>query len=337
MTSPRRAPLWVVTSLFNPAGYRRKVANYRLFRERLGLPLVAVELGYGGRFALGRTDADIVVRVRDGDVLWQKERLLNLGIRALPADCEAVAWVDCDVIFGSRDWAERARAELEQADLVHLFRDRHNLPRDTPVDRIGSWSEPVSAVSLVHRLATGQQSPQELTRNNSALETRSTTGLGWAMRREVVDRHGLYDACVLGGGDRVMLASAYGRLDLARQAQHMSARRAEHYLGWARPYFSEVAGRVSSIPGRAFHLWHGELEDRRYETRFDLLADFDPFTDIAPGADGAWRWSSDKRRLHAMVERYFHRRNEDGERPTRHRRFGRRARRRAGGAGSRIV
>lgn len=199
MRSRRRAPLWVVTSFFNPAGYRRKLANYRLFREHLGLPLVAVELGYGGRFALDPADADVVVRVRDGDVLWQKERLLNLGLQALPAECDTVAWLDCDVIFGVPDWAEQVRAELTRADLVHVFHERHNLPRDTPVERIATWAEPATAMSLVHRFATGQQSHEELTRNNSALETRSTTGLGWAMRREVVERHGLYDACVLGG------------------------------------------------------------------------------------------------------------------------------------------
>jgi hypothetical protein len=62
-----------------------------------------------------------------------------------------------------------------------------------------------------------------------------------------------------------------------------------------------------------FHLWHGELKDRRYDARMDYLADFDPFTDIAADAGGAWRWSSNKQALHATVERYFHERDEDGE------------------------
>jgi hypothetical protein len=74
MTRSPDGSLWVVTSFFNPAGYRRKLANFRRFRERLGTPLVAVELGFGGRFSLDRRDADILVRVQDGDVLWQKER-----------------------------------------------------------------------------------------------------------------------------------------------------------------------------------------------------------------------------------------------------------------------
>ena len=227
------------------------------------MPLLAVELGYGGHFALeeGR-DAEIVVRVQAGDVLWQKERLLNIGVAALPAACDAVAWVDCDVIFGTADWAERVRATLERADLVHLFHDRYDLPRDTPMERL--------------------------------------------------ERHGLYDACILGGADRVMLATVLGRFDVAVGAGQMNSRRVEHYLAWARPYFASTAGRVGSVPGHAFHLWHGELKDRRYDTRMAHLADFDPFTDIALSADGCWRWSSDRPELHESVGRYFDERDEDG-------------------------
>jgi hypothetical protein len=98
------------------------------------------------------------------------------------------------------------------------------------------------------------------------------------------------------------------------RAVQMSAHREEHYLAWARPYFETVRGRVGYIPGRLFHLWHGAMRDRRYEERHRSLKafHFDPFTDIALGDSGCWRWSSDKRELHAFVSRYFESRNEDG-------------------------
>jgi len=73
--------LWAITCYFNPAGYRRKLANYRLFRQHLVIPLVAVEMGYGHDFELTNDDPDIMVQLRGGDVLWQKERLLNLALQ----------------------------------------------------------------------------------------------------------------------------------------------------------------------------------------------------------------------------------------------------------------
>ena len=94
----------------------------------------------------------------------------------------------------------------------------------------------------------------------------------------------------------------------------MNARQEEHYLAWARPYFATVRGRIGYIPGRAFHLWHGEVRDRQYGERDRALQpfDFDPFSDIARDDNGCWRWSSNKQSLHAHVRRYFESRNEDG-------------------------
>src|SRR5919204_6369439 len=110
--------LWAITSYFNPMGYRRKLANFKVFREHLTIPLVAVELAYGRDFELGASEAEIIVQLRGGDVLWQKERLLNLALQALPASCRKVAWLDCDLVFASPDWAERTSQLLEQFMLV---------------------------------------------------------------------------------------------------------------------------------------------------------------------------------------------------------------------------
>jgi hypothetical protein len=308
---PSEAPLWAVTCFFNPAGYRRKLENYRVFRERLGVPLVAVEHAVDGRFELGPGDADVLVQVPGGDVMWQKERLLNVGLRALPPACDAVAWIDCDVVFDDPDWGQRARAALERVGLVHLFHERHNLPADTPLEGLASWSAPPTSVSAVHRLELGTASVDDLICNDAQLLLGSTVGLAWAARRATLDAHGLYDASVIGGGDRMIVCAALGRFELAQRCQRLSDRHFAHYLGWARPFHAAVEG-VGAIPGRAFHLWHGDLRDRQYETRFDLLAGFDPLADVARDPGGSWRWSSAKPELHRAVRRYFAQRCEDG-------------------------
>jgi hypothetical protein len=89
--------MWAITSYFNPAQYRRRLVNYRIFRERLGVPLVAVELSFGSPFELSQDDADVVVQLQDGDVMWQKERLLNIALTHVPDTCEHIAWLDADV------------------------------------------------------------------------------------------------------------------------------------------------------------------------------------------------------------------------------------------------
>ena len=131
--------LWAITSYFNPAGYKSRLANYRTFRKHSAAPLLAVELSFTGSFELQPGDADILVQLTEGDVLWQKERLLNIGLRHLPGPCDAVAWLDCDIIFAADDWAERARAALSTFSLVQLFSERCNLARCATRDPDG-WS-----------------------------------------------------------------------------------------------------------------------------------------------------------------------------------------------------
>jgi hypothetical protein len=123
------AMLWGITSYFNPSGYKNRSTTYRTFKKHLRIPLIAVELSFNGEFELQSADADIIVRLTGRDALWQKERLLNLALRALPAECDAVAWLDADVIFEREDWPEHARAALKRCSIVQPFRERCNLAR----------------------------------------------------------------------------------------------------------------------------------------------------------------------------------------------------------------
>ncbi len=306
--------LWAVTCYFNPVGYRRRLENYRLFRQRLTVPLVTVELSFDGNFQLREEDADILVQIHGGDVMWQKECLLNIALQRVPKNCDKIAWLDCDIVFGSNDWAEQASHALDSFLLVHLFQERHDLPRHASAHELRTWNEPPTSYSVVYKLAAGEANPEDLFLANAPVERRSTAGLAWASRRQVLEKHGLYDACILGTGDRVMLCAGLGKLDYGVRATLMNKRSAQHYLAWACPYSETVRGRVGAVCGRLFHLWHGEIKDRGYEQRYRQLQafDFDPFNDIALDRSGCWRWNSDKKGLHAFVRSYFQSRNEDG-------------------------
>src|SRR5687767_13303236 len=122
--------LWAITSYFNPLKYRRRRENYRVFRDNLAVPLVTVELSFNGKFQLGYDDAEILIQLHGGDVMWQKERMLNIALQSVPTDCESIAWVDCDVVFDSPEWAERARRALDRYALIHLYREIYNIPRN---------------------------------------------------------------------------------------------------------------------------------------------------------------------------------------------------------------
>jgi hypothetical protein len=157
--------------------------------------------------------------------------------------------------------------------------------------------------------------PDELRTADIVAKFGATTGLAWAGRRDVLERHGLYDANILGGGDKVTTCAALGRIEDGTLESLMNPRRAEHYRAWAKPFSETVRGRVGHVPGRIFHLWHGDPRHRRGTERRNWLAGFDPYADIALDAHSCWRWSSDKPDLHRQVRAYFESRHEDGHGP----------------------
>ena len=308
--------LWGITTFFNPAGYRRRLENYRHFRRHLPVPLLAVELSFDGRFDLGPADADMVVQIDGGAVLWQKERLLNVALAALPPTCTMVAWLDCDVVFGRPDWSEAVASGLERHVLLQPFSHVHFMPPGWSPDAVGG-----AAVDVKHPpafLIAGGASVEAAVAfaGRDATQPAYTPGIAWAARRELIMRHMLYDACIMGGGDGALMRAAYGFPSLTRDLQRMSPERYDDYRAWAEPFGAAVGReRVGFVAGDAYHLWHGVPAKRRYTRRHADFAPFafDPSADIAVAPNGAWRWSSPKPEMHAFLHAYFVERREDEE------------------------
>jgi hypothetical protein len=310
--------LWGVTAYFNPAGYKTRRENYLSFRKYLKVPLVAVEMSPTGQFQLRSEDAEILIQLRGGDVLWQKERLLNIGLKHLPPSCDIVAWLDCDVIFGDDQWPARTGAALDSFSLVQLFSERCNLPRGVGHDSLDGFGAYPWLPSRGYKIATGRY-PCEREQRNAGIPVAdySAPGQAWAARRSLLEKHGLYDARIVGSGDVAILTAALGEFDHYLKGHAMNDRQIEHYRNWGDPFFADVAGRVGYVSGRLYHLWHGDRSDRQYVIRQHgvMKADFDPFTDIALDATGCWRWNSAKPELHSYVKGYFASRKEDGPQP----------------------
>ena len=309
-------PLWAITSYFNPMRYERRLANYRTFREHLAVPLITVELSYAAEeFDLREGEADILIQLRGRDVLWQKERLLNVGLGALPSECTKVVWLDCDVIFGDDSWAEKVSGLLDKFVLVQAFSRVHHLPGDLPLGEASPANAEFSQSSTASAVASGISARACLSRPpGSRVQDRNSNGYAWAARRELLDEHGFYDARIVGSGDRAMAAAAYGIFDMVVADHGMNERQEEHYLAWAEPYFESVGGAVSFADNDLFHLWHGEMRDRWYGERHEGLRrfQFDPYEDIAIDENGSWRWASNKPQMHQWVKEYFVSRREDG-------------------------
>ncbi len=308
----KKAPLWAITCYFNPRHYRSRRENYHIFRERLKVPLVTVELSMDGTFELRDGDADVLKQLRARDVMWHKERLLNIALAAAPRECTKIAWLDCDVVFQNEGWAEGTSEVLDKFVLAQPFQDVCEPGQGVRIDDMGNPGNDWPGRSIAYGLAAGTVDA-EILNQNIRLQGWSS-GLAWAGRREALERTGFYEACIMGSGNRAMVCAALGKFDYGRQYLRMNDRWAEHYLKWARAHFEEVGGEIGFVPGTLLHLWHGDLKDRRYADRHQDLSrfDFDPAVDIATDENGCLRWNSPKPQMHQYVREYFAARREDG-------------------------
>jgi hypothetical protein len=166
---------------------------------------------------------------------------------------------------------------------------------------------------LAYALANGV-APLEILSGDIRVKNRITCGLAGVARKAMFEKHGFYDACIMGSGNRAMACAALGRFDDAIRYLHMNPSWARHYLAWARPFFDTVGGSFAYLEGSAFHLWHGELENRQYAERHAILKEFgfDPGRDIVTDENGCWRWNRAPSDVREGILRYFQSRREDG-------------------------
>ena len=304
----RADDLIVVTTYFNPSGYKTKLANYHAFRDlvlRSGLKLLTVECAFrNDPFELIGLEEGRQVRCRD--VMWQKERLLSEAVRTLPAKWTKIAWVDCDVLFVNPSWAVQTAKLLTRHVVVQPYAHIIRLPRGHN-DYRGEGRSCKSFASIYN-------DPLVLTREG--WDAHGHTGFAWAARRGFFQDCGLYDACILGSGDHCIahaLAGEPGCSCIVKQLIGTPARYA-HYCAWAVRAYDACRGEVGCVPGTLLHLWHGDDKNRKYVERQDKLnrLDFDPAADIRVDAAGCWEWCSNKPALRQWAIDYFNCRKEDG-------------------------
>lgn len=317
--------LWVISCHFNPCKYKNRRINYNHFAKNLrqqGVPLLVVELCYqDGQNDLDPSTADIYVQVVESDVLWAKERLLNIALENLPATCTKVCWVDADILFKNANWAICCSEMLEEYPVVQPYDFSVFLgPHDTPARKISKYKDYISFAHYYRVYGPPNQ-------KRGLDVTKSHPGYAWAARRETLNQlGGFYDKCILGQGDLVMaLGFAHnlkrdGPLPPGPQEfpfawkLKLGPKLTANGRIWQQRAAEIVQGEMGCLDGTVYHLWHGEPKDRMYNHRNQFIADFDPDTDIMLNPKTSlWQWtrSAKQRKMDKKCEMYFKLRNED--------------------------
>lgn len=293
--SPGPRQLAVLCCYFNPAGWQSIRENYLRFREQArtwDVPVYAAEVAFDGQ-EFPTDDARLQLRGGPENMLWQKERLLNLLVAQFPEDMfDAFAWIDSDLEFDQDDWHRLALLSLRDHAAVQLFDELRMLG-------------PHGEIQFTKR---GIGPGGERYRKREA-----SPGGAWAARRDVFP---LYDRHIVGGGDSATLEAWIGIWD-SWMYQTASPGLQADWRRWGAQAWSKVRRNVASLPVTAAHWYHGEHGKRGYGTRSGILTahGFDPAKHVFVDADGLLAWQPEAPpELVADVAEYFRSRDEDANR-----------------------
>ncbi len=310
--------IWGITTFFNPAKFKNKINNYQIFRKSLkrqGLNLLVIELIFdGNNFEIKKKDAEIVIQIigKRSNIMWQKERLLNLALARLPDNCDKIIWLDCDLLFTKEDWVREVAKKLEFYPVLQPFAWSVRLKKtDPPIRPKGKLPRANQERSSFHGIAYGVAKY-----GREVLEQQYNNfghpGYAWAIRREFITRIGFFDCAILGSADHLM---AFGFFGIERKAdsQKYCSSIMQAWKLWREKIQNSEIGQVGYCGGTVLHLWHGDIIDRKYGERDSILrsAKFQINKDLDIDSSGLWYWKNNNQKFRSKIENYFKMRHED--------------------------
>jgi hypothetical protein len=287
----------ILIAYFNPVGYQshlRKLAESLRAYRQAGLADDVFLVGAGSPRPPG---PNVAFWDEECPFLWHKERLLNIGARALPDSYTHVVWADSDIVVGS-DWGPAVKAAFRQAPIVQCFS---------------------AAAYRTEGGVTSRPRPSALCPGAGGV-----LGVCWGAERSLfTSGPGLFDMALAGGGDAVFAAELAGESPLPSAPwavdhpsllhQSWSAPLAARLDEWRATVRRWTDGKAAVAADVAIEvLVHGPNRERRYFDRQSLLAHLDPGRHLVSDPDRVFRWSADGRaEVEPGIRAYFLGRRED--------------------------
>lgn len=285
--------LAVITTYFNPMNYVNIKWNYMQFSENINCDLFTIELSFDDNFFL---EGENVIKIsgNQNNILWQKERLLNILIEKIPEEYTNIAWVDCDIIFNNKNWIEETNNALEYYKVTQLYEFANRLDENYQVE--------IKSKGIIKRI-------DEINSIDLNLSL-GIPGFAWAIRREVLEEIKFLDTQIIGGGDSLMCYSFLGQ-KRGFVSNKMNPEWFNEFSEWADKTIKIVDKSVTYIKGDITHLYHGKMTNRKYNDRYLILSEnnFNPKEDLIKTNSGLWEFKN--KYLSDKLTSYFDKRNED--------------------------
>ena len=264
---PIEDKLHVITVVSNPCQYARRFILAREFIKYMetenNVILYVVELVYGNqKFYVTDKNNKRHLQLTGTVPLWHKENMINLGVKLLPKNWKAMAWIDADIEFDSNSWASDALKILNGSkDIIQLF--SHALDMDKNKKSMTVFS------SFGYQYCKGKKYGEK------GLEYWHP-GYAWACTRKAYEKMGgVFEYGILGSSDHIMALSLIGQ-----GVKGVDDKSTDGYKKKILEFQANVKNfRLGYVPNVIRHHFHGSKKNRKYTERWQILVKhlYDPY------------------------------------------------------------
>jgi hypothetical protein len=195
-----------------------------------------------------------IVRVPVESNLWSKEILINKIVEQV--DTDYFIWIDNDIIYDNIEWLNNLDTLFRKKDFAQLFSKINYL------DESGKITDSFESI-----MSSG------LTNVDDLLKSGLKPGGAWLAKTNIIKSKPLFEKMYVGGGDTVFVYGLFGEkngwtLSQVRIHNHEIYDEATNWIS----NFGKF--RVGFLEEEVKHLYHGELKDRNYNTRYSQLSQY---------------------------------------------------------------
>lgn len=198
--------------------------------------------------------------LKNSDPLWHKESCVNYVLKRLPEKYDKIIVIDNDITFSNPEWIDKAEDLLDHYLMIQLFDFvKYYGPDNVVVDYY-------SKGTVYHA-------------DSSRFLAEGNPGICVGYRREYLEAvGGLFDKCLVGGGDVVNLIPFYYDTHSIKM-NILSTVFIDHKIDMI-DYFEKAFKyivhsqyeRTSYIDNCvALHMYHGTINNRQYTSRYKMI------------------------------------------------------------------
>lgn len=307
----QRMDMAILVCHFNWCNYFTPTENLRKFvldMRSYEIPLYGVELSLNDDFETTNLKNWKQIKVDPSNVCFQKEACINMLEKEVPAEYTKIAWIDADLKFVNPNWYIDTSNALDTYKVVQMYSTYHHT---------NSNGDVVNRQNSMMYLG----GPLNELKDNGAEQGRmSLNGLpggALAANRDLWKHGGLYPYCFVGGGDTAFLFSLFGKEKhpwiksmIGLYGQNENCNKFEN---WKQQVVSYVGNSVGFVNGDIVHSWHGELVDRKYESRAELYSLLNIDNDLSLDEHELLKINLNDDIIRQKIFDYFKGRREDGD------------------------